>query len=93
LRRGYAVRLPNCATPPKPRRNPAVTFILMALEMKTQCERCSKPTAAATEAYICTYECTFCKECTQAMKHVCPNCGGELVQRPRRAAEPQQCAV
>ncbi len=56
----------------------------MALEMKTRCERCSRPTAAAEEAYICTYECTFCAACAKAMNLVCPNCGGELAPRPRR---------
>ena len=35
-------------------------------------------------AYICSYECTFCANCAEAMAAVCPNCGGELVPRPRR---------
>jgi hypothetical protein len=37
------------------------------------------------EAYICSYECTFCGVCKEAMKGVCPNCKGNLVERPRRA--------
>jgi hypothetical protein len=37
------------------------------------------------EAYICSYECTFCPACKAAMNAVCPNCGGNLVERPRRA--------
>jgi hypothetical protein len=57
----------------------------MALEIRNRCERCEKPLAPADEAYICTYECTFCPECTAAMVSVCPNCGGELVRRPRPA--------
>jgi uncharacterized protein len=56
----------------------------MALEMRTACERCGKATAADGAAFICSYECTFCPGCTQAMNAVCPNCGGELVPRPRR---------
>jgi hypothetical protein len=56
----------------------------MALEMKSECERCSAALAADSEARICSYECTFCVACTEAMEHVCPNCGGELVARPRR---------
>jgi hypothetical protein len=35
-------------------------------------------------AMICTYECTFCEKCAADMKDICPNCGGELVRRPRR---------
>ena len=36
---------------------------------------------------ICTYECTFCRECVEAkLKGVCPNCGGNLSQRPIRPA-------
>jgi uncharacterized protein len=58
----------------------------MALEMRGSCERCDKslpPTS--TEARICSYECTFCAECTDTeLKGVCPNCGGELLRRPVR---------
>ena len=42
--------------------------------------------AAGGPAAICSFECTFCVECAEAMEHVCPNCAGELVPRPRRAA-------
>lgn len=55
----------------------------MALQMKTACEKCSAALAAVDEAFICTHECTFCADCTSALGHVCPNCGGELVRRPR----------
>ena len=58
----------------------------MALEMREECEKCAAAVEATGEAYICTYECTFCKDCTDEMNAVCPNCGGELVQRPRRKA-------
>ena len=57
----------------------------MALEMRTACEKCGKALAADGAAAICSYECTFCPECTGTMDAVCPNCGGELVPRPRRA--------
>jgi hypothetical protein len=56
----------------------------MALEMRTQCEKCNQPLAPTSEAFICTFECTFCASCTAGMKSVCPNCGGELVRRPRK---------
>ena len=57
----------------------------MALEMRTACERCASGLEPGGEAVICSYECTFCADCGQALGHVCPNCGGELVPRPRRA--------
>ena len=56
----------------------------MALEMKEACEKCGDPVEETGEAYICTYECTFCKDCTDRLNSVCPNCGGELVRRPKR---------
>ncbi|WP_433974086.1 DUF1272 domain-containing protein [Tunturiibacter lichenicola] len=56
----------------------------MALLMKPECERCNTALNANGEAFICSYECTFCSLCAQAMHTICPNCGGELVSRPRR---------
>jgi len=56
----------------------------MALELRAQCERCAQPLPADGDARICSYECTFCRECAAAMDETCPNCGGELVRRPRR---------
>ncbi|HLM32508.1 MAG TPA: DUF1272 domain-containing protein [Gaiellaceae bacterium] len=58
----------------------------MTLEMRTACERCGQALDASEEAYICTFECTFCSPCTASMDAVCPNCGGELVRRPRPPA-------
>jgi hypothetical protein len=57
------------------------------LLMKSECERCGAalPPASAA-ARICSYECTFCAACANAMQGRCPNCGGELVARPRRLA-------
>ena len=55
----------------------------MTLEMRTECERCQSPLLSDGQAYICSYECTFCPECTEVMELKCPNCGGELVVRPR----------
>jgi hypothetical protein len=57
----------------------------MALIMKDRCERCGAalPVEGAG-ARICSYECTFCSTCSDNMKGLCPNCGGELVPRPRR---------
>jgi hypothetical protein len=59
----------------------------VALAMKPSCEKCAHPLAAdAAGARICSFECTFCATCADAMRGVCPNCGGELLPRPRRAA-------
>jgi len=59
----------------------------MALEMRDSCEKCTAalPQDSAA-AHICSYECTFCAVCSEAMNETCPNCGGELVPRPRRKA-------
>ncbi len=57
----------------------------MALEMRSICERCETALAAdSAKARICSFECTFCADCSDAMKGRCPNCGGELLPRPRR---------
>lgn len=58
------------------------------LEMRDACERCKIALPAAGDARICSYECTFCTACSAAMNATCPNCGGELVARPRRAPAP-----
>ena len=57
----------------------------MALELRGRCERCGAGLAPDGDARICSYECTFCPDCAEALAGVCPNCGGELVPRPRRA--------
>jgi uncharacterized protein len=58
----------------------------MALQLRPNCEYCDKDLPpASTEAYICSYECTFCRDCVQNRLHnVCPNCGGGLAPRPIR---------
>ncbi|MEW6210584.1 MAG: DUF1272 domain-containing protein [Acidobacteriota bacterium] len=56
----------------------------MALEMRKVCEKCNRELHSDGEAFICSYECTFCGDCTEKMSGICPNCGGELVRRPRR---------
>jgi uncharacterized protein YciI len=59
----------------------------MPLEMRTRCESCGNGLAPEGWAYICSHECTFCPACAWGMNHVCPNCGGELLARPRRTAK------
>ena len=60
----------------------------MALDMKPACEICGRGLVPDGPAFICSYECTFCPDCTGVMEHSCPNCGGELVTRPRRETPP-----
>jgi hypothetical protein len=55
------------------------------LEMREVCERCETALPADGEARICSFECTFCPPCADELGP-CPNCGGELVARPKRAA-------
>jgi hypothetical protein len=64
----------------------------MALELKIKCEKCGVTLAPGRVAYICSYECTYCASCAEQMNAVCPNCGGELVRRPRRE-EPSSAAA
>lgn len=56
------------------------------LELRPSCENCNKPLPPdATDARICTYECTFCANCVDTvLGNVCPNCGGGFVPRPIR---------
>lgn len=54
------------------------------LEMRDECEKCGTALAQNGDAMICSFECTFCPSCADALKDECPNCGGELVSRPRR---------
>jgi hypothetical protein len=61
----------------------------MALQLRPNCEYCDKDLPPnATEARICSYECTFCADCVETKLHnVCPNCGGGFVPRPIRPSQ------
>ncbi|HTB06196.1 MAG TPA: DUF1272 domain-containing protein [Bacteroidia bacterium] len=52
--------------------------------MEDKCEECGKELSLTANAYICSYECTFCPECATKMEYACKNCKGELVKRPIR---------
>lgn len=60
----------------------------MALQLRPNCEYCDKDLPPdATDAMICSYECTFCADCVATkLQNVCPNCGGGFVPRPIRPA-------
>jgi uncharacterized protein len=55
------------------------------LELRPNCECCDRDLPPQADALICTYECTFCRDCAEhVLKGICPNCGGNLVTRPIR---------
>lgn len=58
------------------------------LELRPGCECCDVDLPpGSTDAYICSFECTFCVTCAETrLRGKCPNCGGELVRRPSRSA-------
>ncbi len=58
------------------------------LEIRPNCELCDRDLPPdATDARICSYECTFCAACVEDVLHdVCPNCGGGFQPRPIRPA-------
>lgn len=56
------------------------------LEIRLSCENCDKALPnESEEAMICTFECTYCKDCVEStLMNVCPNCGGGFEKRPTR---------
>lgn len=59
------------------------------LELRPNCECCDRDLPGdSADALICSFECTFCRDCAHGvLASRCPNCGGELVPRPRRPLE------
>ncbi|MBG6076282.1 DUF1272 domain-containing protein [Polaromonas sp. CG_9.11] len=59
------------------------------LQLRPNCECCNRDLPAASpDARMCSFECTFCSDCASTrLAGMCPNCGGELVARPRRPAD------
>jgi hypothetical protein len=58
------------------------------LAMRPDCERCGVDLPASQPgAFICSFECTFCAECADALDDRCPHCGGELIDRPTRVGD------
>lgn len=60
--------------------------IYSMLELKPICEQCGKPLPPdALDAMICTFECTYCKNCVDTILfNVCPKCKGGFEKRPIR---------
>lgn len=65
------------------------TEVGAAVEMRPGCECCGTDLpAGSTEAMVCSFECTYCRACSERRLHrVCPTCGGELVRRPTRVGD------
>ena len=53
------------------------------LELRPNCECCNQDLPPdSLDAHICSYECTFCRDCAESvLGGRCPNCGGELLRR------------
>jgi acetyltransferase len=58
------------------------------LDIRPSCECCDTDLPPESPlARICSFECTFCATCAERhLNGKCPNCGGELLPRPRRPA-------
>lgn len=58
------------------------------LQLRPNCECCDRDLPGdSSAARICSYECTYCVACAEGvLAGRCPNCGGELLARPRREA-------
>ena len=56
------------------------------LELRPTCEHCNRILPPESpEAWICSFECTFCGDCVErVLRNVCPNCGGGFMPRPVR---------
>jgi len=55
------------------------------LEIRLTCENCNKSLPYnSKEAMICTFECTYCTDCVELLKLICPNCSGGFEKRPIR---------
>jgi hypothetical protein len=58
------------------------------LVLKPGCECCDRDLPPdAADAMICTFECTFCRDCVETrLNGRCPNRGGNFSPRPIRPA-------
>jgi hypothetical protein len=59
------------------------------LLLRPNCECCDRDLAPSSpDAMICSFECTFCRDCTNGrLGGRCPKCGGDLVTRPTRSPD------
>ena len=61
---------------------------LMALMStpKAACEKCGTALPDPNEGLACSFQCTYCASCADALKMTCPNCSGALAVRSVLAA-------
>ncbi len=59
------------------------------IAIRPNCEHCNKELPnTSTEAMICSFECTYCKDCAITIfENVCPSCSGNFVERPIRSSK------
>ncbi|WDY60314.1 DUF1272 domain-containing protein [Pseudomonas sp. PSKL.D1] len=59
------------------------------LALRPNCECCDVDLPGdSPDALICSFECTFCRNCAQTrFQGRCPNCGGQLTARPTRVGQ------
>jgi hypothetical protein len=48
---------------------------------KDRCEKCERALTQPTDGLACSFQCTFCDACADALKSINPNCGGALESR------------
>jgi GNAT superfamily N-acetyltransferase len=53
------------------------------MELRPECGRCHRALTDQDRAFVCSFDCTWCPSCFRLLHGVCPNCGGELLLRPR----------
>lgn len=65
------------------------------LSLRPNCECCDKDLPYdASDAMICTYECTFCRACVEnILENVCPNCCGGFMPRPVRPTQARRAGL
>jgi uncharacterized protein len=56
----------------------------MEEKVKTKCEKCRRELKNSSDAYVCSYECTFCAQCAKEMNYICPNCMGMLENKDKK---------
>ena len=70
-------------------RDPLALWDPAMMELRPNCECCDRDLPPASQdAFICTYECTFCEKCVRdVLQGTCPNCGGNFERRPVRTTD------
>ncbi|MEP6922637.1 MAG: DUF1272 domain-containing protein [bacterium] len=50
--------------------------------MRKTCEKCEASLTDQAEAYICSYECTFCADCNETLSTVCRTAAADSYAGP-----------